>query len=244
VESRIRFGRIDLAGTRAFSEETPHFPSIWIHVKGRDPLGTVAPGAEYESVRARIVERLLALRDPETGRPVVARALRREEAWSGPHVGSAPDVVVEYAPDAEGYTRQNGASGGRPGERAVSRVLPSDPDFPKFLLNKSGSHRPEGILALAGPGIRKGAHLPDAAIADVAPTLLHLLGQSLPGSLEGRVLEEALDPGLLARFPPRREEGPDAAVASRPASAEAPEPYTEGEAEEVRRRLQGLGYLE
>jgi Tfp pilus assembly protein PilF len=54
-------------------------------------------------------------------------------------------------------------------------------------------HRPYGIFAAAGPGIRPGGTPYGAGLLDVAPTVLSLLG--LPAGLDmpGRVLEEVLD---------------------------------------------------
>ncbi|QDT74399.1 alkaline phosphatase family protein [Lacipirellula limnantheis] len=53
-------------------------------------------------------------------------------------------------------------------------------------------HRPFGILAAQGPGIRSGSRLYGASILDVTPTVLHLLG--LPAALDmpGRVLAEVM----------------------------------------------------
>lgn len=64
----------------------------------------------------------------------------------------------------------------------------------------SGNHRPEGMLLLAGPGVRPGT-LPDASAMDVAPTLLRYLDLAPPAGIEGRVLEDAFHPGAL---PPAR----------------------------------------
>ena len=42
----------------------------------------------------------------------------------------------------------------------------------------TGDHRLEGILIAAGPAFQVGAEPRDAALLDVAPTVLHLLGSS------------------------------------------------------------------
>ncbi len=62
---------------------------------------------------------------------------------------------------------------------------------------------PDGILILSGPAIRKGAHLEQATVLDILPTLLHLQGLPVADDMSGRVLTEALDPDLLARSPVR-----------------------------------------
>lgn len=55
-------------------------------------------------------------------------------------------------------------------------------------------HRPLGIIAMRGPGIRKGETLYGANLLDIAPTVLTLLGQPVGADMNGRVLVEALDP--------------------------------------------------
>ena len=57
---------------------------------------------------------------------------------------------------------------------------------------KSGRHHPKGVLLLNGPDVRRGVDLGPCDNLDLAPTLLHLLGQSVPRVMEGRVLEAAL----------------------------------------------------
>ena len=61
----------------------------------------------------------------------------------------------------------------------------------------------EGLLALVGGPTRAG-DLGSASERDVAPTVLHLLGIPRSDELEGRVLEEALDPAFRAERPLRR----------------------------------------
>ncbi|MBL8058238.1 MAG: hypothetical protein JNK29_16155 [Anaerolineales bacterium] len=97
----------------------------------------------------------------------------------------------------------------------------------------NGSHRPDGVLIMAGPGVRGGGALGDAHLRDVAPTVLALLGEPAPADLDGRVLAEAL------------QRGPGAPAAA--AAAWAPEleqAYSPAETARVAERLRGLGYLE
>jgi tetratricopeptide (TPR) repeat protein len=53
-------------------------------------------------------------------------------------------------------------------------------------------HRPFGILAAQGPGIRGGSRLYGASILDVTPTILHLLGLPAAHDMPGRVLAEVM----------------------------------------------------
>ena len=56
---------------------------------------------------------------------------------------------------------------------------------------KSGCHDPKGVLMMFGPGIRRGTHLADCSTLDIAPTLMTLLGLSVPEYMKGRILTEA-----------------------------------------------------
>jgi len=53
-------------------------------------------------------------------------------------------------------------------------------------------HRPQGVLAMSGPGVRQGAEIVSPTILDVAPTALALLGLPAGEDFDGRVLAEAL----------------------------------------------------
>jgi arylsulfatase A-like enzyme len=64
---------------------------------------------------------------------------------------------------------------------------------------RSGDHEPDGIVLLHGPHI---AHtvLQDAAIVDIAPTLLHLMGEPVRSGMDGKVLQGALRETGEVRF--------------------------------------------
>ena len=231
LESRSRFAGLDWAGTRAFSEEQNTNPGVWINMRGREPQGAVPPG-EYESARDAVIEALNTWRDPVTGQAVVARARRREDVYQGPYVPEAPDIVIEFALDA-GYSYAVQGSGGRPGPAV--RVLDRSEHLGAKGRGMNGTHRPEGVLLLAGPHVRPGVHLHDARIIDVAPTVLHLLGLPVPSYMDGRVLTEALTlTRIRLSFVGRREGG----------EGRPPTPYTPAEEAVVAARLRALGYLE
>ncbi len=60
-------------------------------------------------------------------------------------------------------------------------------------MHLSGSHRIDGVILAAGPGIAKGKEIAGATIYDVAPTLLHALGLPVPKDMDGRVLTQLFD---------------------------------------------------
>lgn len=178
---------------------------------------------EYPSYRAKLVEELLSWRDPATNDTVIKRAVIREEAYPGPAMEDAPDITL--------YLRD----GGHPS------ILPSD-QLVKPRRQVSGMHRHEGIFMAMGPGIRRGATLPSRAIADTAPTLLYSLGLPLPAGLEGKLIEETWEPGLLEREPVRVEES--AGPARSGAGAPVDEEMSQEDEAKVIERLRHLGYLD
>ena len=226
------FPGVDWAHTLAYSEEVRG--NIWINLKGRDPRGTVAPGVEYEALRQRIITDLQDLRDPRTGKRLVRRVWRREERFSGPFSDRLPDLLVEAEyPD---LFRPRGAYAGR---EPVRHLTLEEMRHRRI----TGCHRPNGIFFAHGPAVQPDLSLAPASILDVAPTVLHLLGEPVPSWMDGRVLTEMLTPEALASQP----------VESRPQTPPLPrvnadddtgvQSYDEAEAQEVTDRLAGLGYL-
>ena len=216
---------VDWARTRAFSYGV--FGNIVVNLRGRERDGIVEPGAEYEQVRDEIAARLLELRAPD-GEPVVAAVHRREDLYAGPELGKIPDLIVEFRDYA--WLGKGNLTGRTPTiwDTIAPRAHPG--------ATYAGSHRPDGIFVLAGPAARAGVEL-SAGIADVAPTVLYLLGEPIPGELEGRLLAEAIEPGLLDGRPPEYAEPVELEV-------DAPRPYDAEGAAEVEDRLRSLGYLE
>jgi len=66
---------------------------IYVNLKGREPRGSVEPGAEYEAVRDDLIERLLAWRSPD-GEPVIERVEKREDLYGEECTSLAPDLVA------------------------------------------------------------------------------------------------------------------------------------------------------
>ena len=60
---------------------------------------------------------------------------------------------------------------------------------------------PDGVLLLAGDGVRGGSFLRGAGLVDVVPTLLYALGFPVAQDLDGKVLTAAFEPGFLTRRP-------------------------------------------
>jgi hypothetical protein len=78
----------------------------------------------------------------------------------------------------------------------------------RFLDNLAGrplegdfSGAPDGVIFLAGEGIRQGVTLEEAQVIDVMPTLLYGMRFPIARDLDGRVLVSAFEPSFLARTP-------------------------------------------
>ncbi|MGD9873265.1 MAG: alkaline phosphatase family protein [Kiritimatiellia bacterium] len=87
------FGDTDWTGTKAYGLG---INSLYLNLRGREPEGAVAPGAEADALKAEIISRLKAVRDPDTGEPPITNVYRPEEIYSGPYVDMAPDLIVCY----------------------------------------------------------------------------------------------------------------------------------------------------
>jgi predicted AlkP superfamily phosphohydrolase/phosphomutase len=124
---------------------------------------------------------------------------------------------------------------------ADTLVVLSDHGFQPVLEvghpTTSGHHRDQGILAVYGAAARRGHRIATAGLLDVLPTLLAILDVPIAMDLEGRVLEEALDPAFLKAHPPRFVERYDA-----PGGPALPD-RSDLDAN-VLERLRSLGYID
>ena len=224
LESRARFGEIDMRRTVAFSDELNYFPAVHLNVRGREPRGIVA-ARELAQARARVAEALLALRDPFSGRPIVARVYEREQLFRGPFVDRAPDLLLELRLD-RGYSYNLMPSRAGDAGSYVRRL-----DASEYLGKKGrslpGSHRPRGLFIAAGPRvIARGQR--ELTIADASACVLARLDVAQPEGASGSVSEELLAPGSAVRALP----------------SALPPLRARGDASALERRLRALGYID
>lgn len=91
-DHRSPLHRVDPAGTRAYSLIPGR---IYLNLRGRESGGLVTPGEEADRLCREIAAKLLDLRDPDTGAPVVEAVLGRDEAFHGEAAHRAPDLVAK-----------------------------------------------------------------------------------------------------------------------------------------------------
>ena len=164
---------IDWAASRAVFM---HSSYIYVNLEGRDPTGIV-PAADYERTVDEIIAALYDAADPETGKRMVALALRREDArvvgLGGESMG---DVVFAVAGGI-----------GSPGGGVHAGQIPT-------ARSREGTQC--SLLLAAGPGIRKGHRITRTVHQhDIAPTLSRLLDFPRPRDAEGAVIHDMLDDG-------------------------------------------------
>jgi predicted AlkP superfamily phosphohydrolase/phosphomutase len=198
VESRVRYAGIDMAKTLAFSDELNYFPAVHLNVKGREPRGVV-PAAELARVRREVEAALLALRDPDTGRAVVARVHPREELYRGAFVSRAPDLLLELNLD-RGYSYNLMPSRAGDGHGVFRRLAPHE-WLGKKGRSLPGSHRPRGLFIARGPSVRGRGQI-DLSIADASAALCARLSVSTPEGARGTVPPGMLDARPVADLPP------------------------------------------
>lgn len=192
---------------------------VFVNLRGREPQGTVDE-AEYELAREHIAQTLLSAEDPEGGGNLFAEVLRREDVYHGESLQLMPDLI---AVPAQEYMISETFRG--------NNVVD---DAPSML---AGTHRPNGLLVVAGPGIRSGERMAAGSIGDLAPTLLHTLGVPVPEHMDGKVLTQAFVPAYLDAHP-LSAQGAIADLDRSPTQA-----YSSSEQAAVEKRLRDLGYM-
>ncbi len=73
---------------------------IYLNQKGREASGIVEPGEEARRLKGEIASALLRLRDPRTGLFPIAEVFDPSEVYRGPYAAEGPDLIVAYR---EGY---------------------------------------------------------------------------------------------------------------------------------------------
>jgi len=169
AEGQSRFGGIDWANTRAWSEELNYFPNIRVNLEGRDPEGQVK-AADYAAYVRDLCAELEAWE-------AIAHAWPRAELFDGPEAERAPDIILELALE-DGYSHSClRARGGA----SFRRIRPEEALGGKER-GMNGNHRDPGVLLLNRPCVAE-----SASLLDVAPTVLAALGATAP-PMEGRAL--------------------------------------------------------
>ncbi len=209
---------IDWGQTRAWGEGG-YYSRIFLNVHGREPQGVI-PQEEVEPFRDRLKKEIESLGD-EDGRPIGTRVFKPEEIYHSV-TGVAPDLIVYW-----GDLNWRGA--GTVGQGSV-HIYENDagPD--------DANHDEEGIFILrpepgrlAKAGLRAGQEVDGFSVYDISPTVLEILGVSIPPHMIGRSIFRAKEKWRA-----------DATNLKPPVFGQN---YTEDEEATILKRLEDLGYL-
>lgn len=205
---------VDWSRTRVYQA----LHGLCLNLAGREPEGIVPP-AEAERLLTEVEERLRGLRLPD-GSPAAELFVRPGDRYAGPRAGEAPDLQYQLG--------------------GLAWLPKDDWEAPADFTGRrhaaiSGTHRFDGIFAVAAPGVAAGARVEAMHIRDTTPTLLHVIGEPVPRWMEGRVHSDLLAEPRPVRF--RDEDEP------RPGGGGAAA-FSADQAAAIEESLRGLGYLQ
>ena len=147
-------------GSRAFAQVPGR-----IHLLRTDRWqnGSVAE-AEYEPLRDELIAKLKDWCDPQTGTPICRKVMRKEEAFHGPYLATAPDIIID---PEDGYDLKAGVEGG------------------KFFTHGpiSGMHTYRDAFAYVSDHKLREAR---PVLYNMGSTILDLLGIEVPADWDGR----------------------------------------------------------
>jgi predicted AlkP superfamily phosphohydrolase/phosphomutase len=165
----------DWARTTAFAIPGYYTGYVRVNLKGREPLGVVGPGAEYEALIERLKADFLQLVDAKTGSAVIERVTCTANLFGGGPPLRLPDLVVDW--------RHLAAS--------ARRIV-----HPKAVLVRRGFGRPRGnyhsasgLVLAAGPSIQRHGRAADFSPLDFAPLFRTLMAEPPPERASGGAIE-------------------------------------------------------
>ena len=164
---------VDWTGTRAYAMG---LGQIYFNLRGREAQGIVSPGAEATLLAEELSAKLLTLKDPDDGSPIVRAVHKRDDVYTGEYLHNASELQVGME---EGYrVSWQTTLGGSP----QGIVYPN-------MRKWSGDHGGYDFATTAGVLIsNRRASRAEASIVDIAPTVLKFFGLPIPADLDGTPL--------------------------------------------------------
>ncbi len=199
---------------------------VRLNLKGRDAGGIVEPDS-YRATRDQVAARLRAATDTATGERIFSDVTALEELYGGAMVGDGPDLLLTAA-------TQDMAFGVPASDRDLVAFLQQE-GLVTPLVPVCGDHSPWGVALLSGDAVRTEPDETDCTVADLAPTILHLMGAPVPSYMDGHALVGCLQGEPAERAVQIVEESIGPATAGTQASDE--------DDEALKDRLRALGYL-
>ena len=152
-----RFG----PGAKAMAPFNTWAGAVRLNLRGREPEGTVAPGAEAEEILSVLKREIASLRDPATGELIAETIATPREAFGEDFHPDLPDLLITA-------------------RRDLGRLEEIEsPTLGRFTLPhanpRSGDHLLNGGVWVRGAGVTPGP-AGELDVLDVAPSILDLTG--------------------------------------------------------------------
>jgi predicted AlkP superfamily phosphohydrolase/phosphomutase len=207
--------QVDFARTRVYLP-VPGSYGLNLNLRGRQRDGIVTE-AERDRLVNEVAELVLGVELPGVGK-VVRDVLPREVAYPGPHMESAPDLLLV------------------PADETV--LLVPDLDVPVWKPSwQTGLHRYAGLWAQVSPNTEPGRLRTPIGLTQAVPTLLADLGARWPASVHGTPVEQVFQPDVDIPAPdPSLDGGGPKTPAAVPVTSSVEDEYTSN-------RLREMGYI-
>jgi len=195
---------------------------LYINLKGRQETGIVDP-KDYDALRAEIANKLLKVRvkNPQGKTVRVFSAIHKPEVLydcSREEYEWLPDLMLVPIP----------------GLAVVRKIRGRWPVLWSSFRKLEGTHRMEGVFIAHGPSISQ-TNQAKGNMADIAPTLLSMLGLRIPSDMDGHVMEQTFSTRPAIELEPPQ--APDS-------KKDENTIYDEQQQAILTERLTDLGYLE
>jgi predicted AlkP superfamily phosphohydrolase/phosphomutase len=179
VPSRDIPASLDPAAGKCFIITNNHtHGGIRVNLAGREPAGTVQPGAEYEAFLDELGRDLMAIVNLENGKRIVNRVIRTRDQFDGPATSHFPDLLVEWtcaAPVKSVWSEK------------IGRL------DKQYNYCRTGEHNPAGMFIATGPGIAPGRLDRLVSVMDFAPTFCEALDVKVD-AFDGTPIPEVVGP--------------------------------------------------
>ncbi len=177
-EKLLDFNDVDWTQTKAYS--MGHLGQVFLNVQGREPEGSIQP-SDYNQTLEQVRGTLNALHGPN-GQRLKITTIPGTDPKNGPDL----HVIIE-----------NYRYAAHPLFASDGKIISEQRHF------NSGEHRREGVMIAWGEGIRPGERAEGARIIDLAPTILHQMGVSVPADMDGQVLTQVFSESWNESHPVR-----------------------------------------
>jgi predicted AlkP superfamily phosphohydrolase/phosphomutase len=150
-----------------------YYARVFLNVQGRERNGLI-PKSDYEKVRDELAAGIEAIPDHK-GNPINTTCYRPEAIYR--HVLNIPPDLIVYLGDL--HWRSVGSFGFDTVHTFENDTGPDD-----------ANHAQDGMIIVYDPRQNLGGrHLGGVQLMDVAPSVLHLMGQPIPEDMQGRMIQ-------------------------------------------------------